>query len=169
MGYVFINVIYQIRHVWQDQVYDWYLKWYKVSITLISVDRYEAIWSSNNWHWSVLKHPPIRILDIKYLSDMTHPWEWYPWDISRGLETETTSSLKSLHVFRRKCSHHCCSCMAFFIIIFIVIILNFIITYHNFDIIECKAASDLILIGKLKLKRKGKFIHSIKIWICLPK
>ena len=69
MGYVFINVIYQIRHVWQDQVYDWYLKWYKVSITLISVDRYEAIWSSNNWHWSVLKHPPIRILDIKYLSN----------------------------------------------------------------------------------------------------
>ena len=36
----------------------------------------------------------------------------------------------------------------------IVIILNFIITYHNFDIIECKAASDLILIGKLKLMRK---------------
>ena len=161
----FINVIYQIRHVWQDQVYDWYLKWYKVSITLISVDRYEAIWSSNNWHWSVLKHPPIRILDIKYLSNPS--MRMIP--VGYFEKTETTSSLKSLHVFRRKCSHHCCSCMAFFIIIFIVIILNFIITYHNFDIIECKAASDLILIGKLKLMRKWKFIHSIKIWICLPK
>ena len=160
MGYVFINVIYQIRHVWQDQVYDWYLKWYKVSITLISVDRYEAIWSSNNWHWSVLKHPPIRILDIKYLSNPSMrmiPVGYFEGTWNRNnvfieespcLQKKVFSSLLFLHgLFHYHIHSH------------------YFELYHNFYIIECKAASDLILIGKLK----WKFIHSIKIWICLPK